>query len=283
MSAHEPPSSILQATTIVHIVFLPIATALLAFLVYLYLACPRRAADHSVAAPRWHDPRPRSLLPLLITTAFTGMLSHVLNALYISQSLPRSSNLNLHISSLSFTSWLILMTSATIMQHLPVALLIVAILLVLRERYHALLHRVNEKGDWVPGPFLGWVGKEGASMMVTYLLFLFPIASRLALSLGLTLNDSPYFLPAGATMETTDLSSWDRMLKLALIFENCRAGFLGIAVFDIVVSSYYLYKEGAFWGVSDSVRVISVGSHVKQLIPFIRSLRRVCTSSHLFS
>jgi len=93
-------------------------------------------------------------------------------------------------------------------------------------------------------------------MMVVYMLFLFPIASRLALSLGLTLNDSPYFLPAGTTVETADLSSWDRMLKLALIFENCRVVFLGIAVFDIVVSSYCLYKEGSFWGVSDTVRVI---------------------------
>jgi len=262
----------------VHFVFLPIAAALLAFLVFLYLASPRRAADHSVAAPRWHDPRPRSLLPLLIAAAFTGVLSHVLNALYISQSLPRSSNVNLHISSLTFTPWLVLMTSATIMQHLPVALLVVAILIVLRERYHALLHRVNEKGDWVPGPFLGWVGKEGASMMVTYLLFLFIVASRLALSLGLTLNDSPYFLPAGATIETTDFTSWDRMLKLALFFDNCRAGFFGIAVFDIVASSYCLCKEGGWWGVSDNVRVISAGLNVNQLIPFIRSPPRVCTS-----
>ena len=283
MSAHELPTSVVQATTMVHIVSLPIAAGLLAFLVYVYLAYPRRVADLSIAAPRWHDPRPRSLLPLLIAAAFTGMLSHVLNALYISQSLPQSTNANLHISSLTFTPWLVLMASATIIQHFPVALLVAAILIVLRERYHALLRRVNEKGDWVPGPFLGWVGKEGASMMITYLLFLFPIASRVALSLGLTLNDSPHFLPEGASMETTDVSSWGHMLNLALIFENCRAGFLGIAVFDIVVSSYCLYKEGGFWGVSDTVRVISVGLNDKELIPFIRSPRRVCTSSHPFS
>jgi len=258
MSAQELPISILRATTTVHIVFFPIAAGLLAYLIYLYLAHPRRVVDPSVAAPRWHDPRPRSLLPLLIAAAFTGVLSHVLNALYISQSLPRSSNLGLYIPSLTFTPWLVLMTSATIMQHLPVALLVTAILIVLHERYHALLRRVNEKGDWVPGPFLGWVGKEGASMTITYMLFLFPIGSRVALSLGLTLNDSPYFLPAGTAMETADFSSWDRMLNLALILENCRVGFLGIAVFDIVVSSYFLYKEGGFWGVSDTVRVISV-------------------------
>ena len=93
-------------------------------------------------------------------------------------------------------------------------------------------------------------------MTVTYMLFLFPIGSRLALSLGLTLNDSPFFLPAGTTIDTADFSSWDRMLKLALVLENCRVGFLGIAVFDIVVSSYYLYKEGNFWGVSDTVRTM---------------------------
>ena len=261
MSAHEPPTSTLQATTIVHIVFLPIAAVLLAFLVYLYLAYPRRAAGASVAAPRWHDPRPRSLLPLLIAAAFTGMLSHVLNALYISQSLPRTSNLDLHIPSLTFTPWLVLMTSATMMQHFPVALLVAAILIVLRERYHALLHRVNEKGDWVPGPFLGWVGKQGASMLITYLLFLLPIASRLTLSLGLTLNDSPLNLPTGVI---ADSSSWDHMLNLFLIFENCRTGFLGIAVFDIVASSYCLYKEGGFWGVSDNVRLFRSSRSFKQ-------------------
>ena len=260
MSAQGLPASTIQAATITHFVFLPIAAGLLAFLTYLYLAHPRRVGGRSVAAPGWHDPRPRSLLPLLIAAAFTGTLSHVLNALYISQSLPLSSDLDLHISSLTFTSWLVLMTSATIMQHLPVALLVVAVLMVLRGRYHALLHRVNEKGDWVPGPFLGWVGKEGASMTITYMLFLFPIGSRVVLSIGLTLSDSPFFLPVGATIETGDFSSWDRMLKLALVLENCRIGFLGIAVFDIVVSSYYLYKEGSFWGVSDSVRTLSVES-----------------------
>src|SRR5258706_192389 len=282
MSAHEPPTSTLQATTIVHIVFLPIAAGLLAFLVYLYLAYPRRAADASVAAPRWHDPRPRSLLPLLIAAAFTGMLSHVLNALYISQSLPRTSNLDLHIPSLTFTPWLVLMTSATMMQHFPVALLVAAILIVLRERYHALQRRVNEKGDWVPGPFLGWVGKEGASMMVTYLLFLLPIASRLTLSLGLTLDGSPLSPSTGVTVQTAD-SSWDRMLNLYLIFENCRTGFLGIAVFDIVASSYCLYREGGFWGVSDNVRLFRSRWTSNKLTPFIRSPRRVCTSSLLFS
>lgn len=243
----------------VHIVFLPIAAGLLAFLVYLYLAYPRRAADSSVAAPRWHDPRPRSLLPLLIAAAFTGMLSHVLNALYISQRLPRTSNPDLHIPSLTFTPWLVLMTSATIMQAFPVALLVVAILVVLRERYHTLLRRVNEKGEWVPGPFLGWVGKENASMMVTYLLFLLPIASRVTLALGLTLKGSPMSQPTSVTLEIEDSSSWDRMLDLHLIFENCRAGFLGIAVFDIVASSYCLYKEGGFWGVSDNVRLFRSG------------------------
>ena len=276
MSAQELPTSILRATTILHIVFLPIAAGLLAFLVYLYFVHPRRpreAVDPFVAAPRSHDPRPRSLLPLLIAAAFTGMLSHVLNALYISQSLPRSANLDLHIPSLAFTPWLILMTSATIIQHLPVALLVAAIFIVLRERYHALLRRVNDKGDWVPGPFLGWVGKESASMVVTYMLFLFPIASRVAISLGLALDDSPYF---PSTTTTPDFSSWDRMVKLAIIFDNCRVIFLAIAVFDIGISSYSLYKEGGFWGISDRVRLISVRSKVKQLTPFFQ-----ITAAHL--
>jgi hypothetical protein len=188
------------------------------------------------------------------------MLSHVLNALYVAQSLPQSNHLNLHIPSLGFTPWLVLMTSATILQHLPAPLLIIAVLIVLRERYHALLRRVNEKGDWVPGPFLGWVGKEGASMTIIYMLFLFPIASRLALALGLTLNDSPFFLPADAvavaTIGSTHFATWDRMLKIALILDNCRALFLGISVFDVVVSSYCLHKEGGFWAISDPVRVL---------------------------
>lgn len=120
--------------------------------------------------------------------------------------------------------------------------------------------------------------------MITYMLFLLPIASRLALSLGLTLNESPYFSPVGTTTETTDFSSWDRMLNLALIFENCRVLFLGIAVFDIAVSSYCLYKEGGFWGVSDPVRCISrlVESQTTDSI-YIRSPQLICTSLHLFS
>lgn len=253
------PSSILAGATTTHFLFLPMAFTLTCSLIYLYFAIPRSSSSQQTRAVILFNQRPSGLLPMLAAASFIGVLSHMLNILYISQSVPQASSggATFHIPHLTFAPWLVLMTTATTLQYIPTALIISAALLVLQARYRSLLRNVQpavKDSEWVPGPFLGWIGKEGTSMLLSYLLFILPIASKIALSLGLAWYDSPYFMAAGITAEIADFTSWNRMSEISLALDNCRSVVLALAVFDVTVSAYCLLKETQSYGLMDAVR-----------------------------
>ncbi|KAG8806766.1 hypothetical protein FRC19_007076 [Serendipita sp. 401] len=221
-----------------------ISSILLVSLVFQYLL-PLQSVQ---SIKHGRDPRPRLLYRLLVWTVVSMFLSAVLGVLYFAQRVPIEANgsISLHIPNLTQGGWIAIQFFGRFSQNIPFPFLYITLYHILQSRWYAYVDRSGDytrqlsakDGYAAPLPtFLGWRGKRATSIFIASMLVLLAVISTITLAAGLSVSKH------GNGSLVTEADASEGVLKVLGIVDGLHSGLVAIAVLDIGVSSFFLYRR----------------------------------------